>query len=253
MRKPLIAGNWKMNGNKETIKALINDINSKLMCIHDIDTVVAPPCIYLPLLNEINQNNNLKLAAQNTSQYDKGAYTGEISLNMLKEFNCEYVIVGHSERRTLFAETNQIIAEKFKAIQTAQLIPILCVGETLEQREANMTTEIVLEQINSVITCVGIEAFKNSIIAYEPVWAIGTGKTATPEQAQSVHSTVREHLAKEHATIASNIRILYGGSIKGGNAKDLLTQPDIDGGLVGGASLIAHEFITICQAASRNK
>jgi triosephosphate isomerase len=181
--------------------------------------------------------------------HKSGAYTGEISGPMLRDYGCTYVIVGHSERRTLYGETDAMVAEKYGAAQVAGLIPILCVGETLQEREANQTEAVVARQLDAVLDKHGIGSFKNAVIAYEPVWAIGTGKTATPQQAQEVHRFIRSRLTPKDKTVAENTRILYGGSMKGSNARELLTQADIDGGLIGGASLQAEEFLTICRAA----
>lgn len=190
----------------------------------------------------------LLLSILKVSQFEKGAYTGEVSAPMLSDFRCQYVIVGHSERRMLFGEGNDVVAEKFVAAQHAGIIPILCVGETLEQREANNTEQVIEQQLMSVINLAGIESFNKAVIAYEPVWAIGTGMTALPEQAQDVHAFIREGLAKQNSNVAEQVVILYGGSVKSNNASELFAMSDIDGGLIGGASLIANDFIAICRA-----
>jgi len=189
------------------------------------------------------------LGAQNVYYQDKGAFTGEVSASMLAEFSVRYVIVGHSERRQLFGESSQLVADKFVAVQAAKLVPILCLGESLEQREQGATSQVVLEQLDAVVERAGIGAFSNAVIAYEPIWAIGTGKTASPAQAQEVHEIIRAHLGRIDAEIGSSIRILYGGSVNAANAEELFAQKDIDGGLVGGASLKAAEFIAICESA----
>ena len=189
--------------------------------------------------------------AQNVSQYPSGAYTGEVSASMLRDFDCTYVLVGHSERRALFGEDSNTVARKYQAARDAGLIPILCVGETLEQREAGQTEPVVDEQLAAVTTLLGVQALSAGVIAYEPVWAIGTGKTATPQQAQAVHEHIRQRVGSQDRTLAQTVLILYGGSVKGSNAQDLFAMPDIDGGLIGGASLNGSEFVTICRAADR--
>ena len=210
--------------------------------------VVCAPYPYLPSVQNALQSTNIAWGAQNVSQFEKGAYTGEVSTSMLKDFGCRYVIVGHSERRALFGENNFIVAEKYLAAQRAGITPILCVGETLEQREAEITEQVIEEQLAAVIELTGVESLNKSVIAYEPVWAIGTGKTASPQQAQDVHAFIRSSIAKKNAAIAKDLVILYGGSVKANNASDLFAMPDIDGGLIGGASLIATEFVSICRA-----
>jgi triosephosphate isomerase len=195
------------------------------------------------------QDTHVAWGAQNVSQHDKGAYTGEVSSAMLTDFSCRYVIVGHSERRALYGEDSHTVALKFKAAQAAGLIPVLCIGETLDQREAGVTEQVVAEQLDAVTGLMGIEAMASSVVAYEPVWAIGTGKTASPDQAQDVHAFIRGRIATHSPEVAGNLQILYGGSVKANNAAELFAMPDIDGGLVGGASLVADEFIAICRAA----
>lgn len=248
MRKRLVAGNWKMYGSLVENKNLLNAILPTLDKLPDADFAVCVPYPYLSSVQMLLQGTRVLLGAQTVSQYDKGAYTGEISVNMLKDFGCTYVIVGHSERRMLFGENNQTVAEKYMAAQKGNLIPILCVGETLEQREKGVTEEIIKEQLKAVTELAGVESLKNAVIAYEPVWAIGTGKTATPQQAQDVHVFIREMIAVQNAQIARELTILYGGSVKAGNARELFAMADIDGGLIGGASLIAEEFMAICRS-----
>jgi len=189
------------------------------------------------------------LGSANISHKDSGAFTGEVAASMLLDFDCKYVIIGHSERRHLYGESDQLVAEKYAKAQSVGLIPILCVGELLEQREAGETENVVGQQLNAIINLQGIASLSQSVIAYEPVWAIGTGKTATPQQAQDVHAFIRQRIAKQDAGVAENVQILYGGSVKGSNAAQLFSMPDIDGGLIGGASLKANEFLTISQAA----
>ena len=248
MRRKLVAGNWKMHGSLVTNKQLLDDVIKGLKGVHNGDFAVCVPYPYLPSVKSLLQNTNIALGAQNVSQYEKGAYTGEISASMLNDFECRYVIVGHSERRALFGETSHIVAEKYVAVQKAGLIPILCVGETLEQREAGVTERIIEEQLTAVIDSAGIESLCKAVIAYEPVWAIGTGKTAEPQQAQDVHMFIRSFISKQNSNTAKELIVLYGGSVKANNAAQLFAMPDIDGGLIGGASLIASDFVAICQA-----
>lgn len=248
MRRKLVAGNWKMHGSLVTNKQLLDDVIKGLNGVRDGDFAVCVPYPYLPSVKNLLQNTNIALGAQNVSQYEKGAYTGEISASMLNDFECRYVIVGHSERRALFGETSHIVAEKYVTVQKAGLIPILCVGETLEQREAGVTERIIEEQLAAVIDSAGIESLCKAVIAYEPVWAIGTGKTAEPQQAQDVHMFIRSFISKQNSNTAKELIVLYGGSVKANNAAQLFAMPDIDGGLIGGASLIASDFVAICQA-----
>lgn len=248
MRKKLVVGNWKMHGNLVENKQLLDALVTGLTELKNAQIAVCVPFPYLHSIKENLRQTNISWGAQNLSQFDKGAYTGEVSASMLKDFGCKYVIVGHSERRALFGETNQFVAEKFIAAQKMGLIPILCVGETLEQREAGLAEKIIDEQLSVVIELAGIDAFDKSVIAYEPVWAIGTGKTASPQQAQEVHASIRKGLRDKNREIADELVILYGGSVKASNATELFVMDDIDGGLIGGASLIASEFISICRA-----
>jgi triosephosphate isomerase (TIM) len=213
------------------------------------EVVVCPPFILIPLTAEKLAGAAVAWGGQNLSVHKSGAYTGEVSGPMLRDYGCTYVIVGHSERRTLYGENDALVAEKYAAAQAAGLIPILCVGETLQEREANQTEAVIARQLDAVLGKHGIGSFANAVVAYEPVWAIGTGKTATPQQAQDVHRFIRGRLAAGDKAVAENLRILYGGSMKGGNAGELLAQADIDGGLIGGASLQAEEFLAICRAA----
>ena len=247
MRKTIVAGNWKMNASKETVNSLIEGILSGMNEVSS-EVIVCAPFPYLSQVESLINNSKLMLGAQNLNVNPAGAYTGEVSADMIKDFGAQYVIVGHSERRSLYGETNAIVAEKTKAAIGAGLTPLLCVGESLEDRESGKTEAIVEEQINAVIDLIGIESFDQVIIAYEPVWAIGTGLTATPEQAQAVHLFIRNLLADSSEKIAKRTPILYGGSMNAGNAADLISCSDIDGGLIGGAALKAEDFLQICKA-----
>ena len=243
-----MAANWKMNGSLETIQPLVQGVVGGLAQDADVEVALCTPYIYIPEVAGLLSGSRIALGAQNLSEQAAGAYTGEVSAAMLKDFGCDYVIVGHSERRSLYAETDSLVADKFAAAHAAGLVPILCLGELLDEREAGVTEEVVARQLDAVIDKSGIAAFEKAVIAYEPVWAIGTGLTATPEQAQEVHAFIRLRLARHDDAIADNIRILYGGSVKADNADDLFSMADVDGGLIGGASLIAHDFVTICHA-----
>ncbi len=250
MRQPLVAGNWKLNGSRQSIKDLLQGIESGMQDVRSAEVAVCAPYIYIPQVAESLKDSSIAFGAQNVSEYESGAYTGEISAQMLQEFGCKYVIVGHSERRSIYEESDQQVANKFVAAQKFGLRPILCVGELLEEREAGETENVVARQLDAVINTAGIESFRNAVIAYEPVWAIGTGKTASPEQAQDVHAFIRQRLMKNNAEVAQAVQILYGGSVKADNAQSLFTQADIDGGLIGGASLEAAGFLSICCAAN---
>jgi len=247
MRRTIVAGNWKMNASKESVNKLVLGILSGMGEV-DSDVLVCAPFPYLSQVENLVANSEVKLGAQNLNVNSSGAFTGEVSANMIKDFGAKHVIVGHSERRSLYGETNPLVAEKVKAALEGGLTPLLCVGESLEQREAGETEVVVAEQINTVIELVGIGAFRNIIIAYEPVWAIGTGKTASPEQAQAVHLFIRDLLRESDESIAQSISILYGGSMNAGNANELISCADIDGGLIGGAALKAEDFLQICKA-----
>ncbi|QIK37158.1 triose-phosphate isomerase [Caldichromatium japonicum] len=252
MRQPLIAGNWKMNGSRASAEALmravVGGVSGGGCSGKAAEVALCVPFVFLDLGERILADTPVRLGAQNVCSEPSGAYTGEIAAAMLKEFGCRYVICGHSERRDYYSETDALIAKKMVRVIEAGMRPILCVGETLEQREQGLTQTVVASQIDAVIAANGIQSFAQIEIAYEPVWAIGTGRTATPEQAQEVHSFIRARIANHDALIADKIRILYGGSMKAGNAAQLLAMPDIDGGLVGGASLVAGEFLAIWQA-----
>jgi triosephosphate isomerase len=247
MRKNLVAANWKMHGSRSENSRLLEAIKLGVSSL-DCEVLICPPSIYLEQLEKELAGTNLALGAQNAYPKHSGAFTGEVSFAMLTEFCCTHVIVGHSERRELFAESNDFVAEKFIAALEAGLSPILCVGETKAQRERGETNSVILAQLKAVVNRAGIAAFANALVAYEPVWAIGSGLTASPQQAQEVHAEIRRFLAEQDSDISKKLSILYGGSVKGSNAAELFRQKDIDGGLVGGASLNAEEFITICKA-----
>nr|WP_220100104.1 triose-phosphate isomerase [Alteromonas antoniana] len=244
-RKPLVAGNWKMNGNKALVAEFINALNAD--DANGVDVVVCPPAIYLSALSA----GRFAIGAQDVSALDQGAHTGDISVDMLSEVGCKYVIVGHSERREDHGETSDSVAEKAEKVVSAGLTPIVCVGEPLEVREAGdqAVQGFIREQLSALTSKLSASELNQSVIAYEPIWAIGTGKTASPEQAQDVHAFIRGELSETDAEVASGMRILYGGSVKPANAQELFSQPDVDGGLIGGASLKTDDFIAICQSA----
>ncbi len=248
MRQKMVAGNWKMNGTTNSARELVSGIKAGLdgpSC----EVVVCPPFVYLPAVAAEIAGTSINLAAQNMCDKDVGAFTGEISGPMLKDIGCEYVILAHSERRAMFGETDEVAARKYAAALNNNLKPIFCIGETLGEREQDITEDVIARQIDAIINAEGVASLASAVIAYEPVWAIGTGKTATPDQAQSVHTFIRNRVANRDAGIAESLRILYGGSMNPGNAADLIAQPDIDGGLIGGASLKADDFLAIINAA----
>ena len=249
MRQPLIAGNWKMNGSRSENKTLLDGIKAGIGEVKSAEVAVCVPYVYLADVEQQLSGTPIAWGAQNLSTEEKGAFTGEISASMLLDFNCKYVIVGHSERRTLYGENDDIVTRKFAVAHNAGLIPILCIGETLEEREQGITQDVIARQIKAVMNTVGVGVLGEGVIAYEPVWAIGTGMTATPQQAQEVHAFIRQLIAEKDAAVAEQIRIQYGGSMNAGNAAELLAMQDIDGGLIGGASLKSEDFLTICRAA----
>ena len=251
MRQPLIAGNWKMNGSKSSAEALLKGVVAGSGSLSKTEVAVCVPYPYLHLGEQLLAGSSVRLGAQNLCTESGGAFTGEVSGSMLADFGCRYVICGHSERREYYGENEASIAQKLTRATESGLTPILCVGETLQQREAGEMESVIAAQIDGVVERIGIEAFAGIEIAYEPVWAIGTGKTATPEQAQAVHGYIRGRIAASNRSIAEKLRILYGGSMKPGNASELLAQPDIDGGLIGGASLSADDFLAICLAGEQ--
>ena len=249
-RRYLIAGNWKMNGTLAANAGLVEELLAREEQYPDIDMLVCPPAVYLDSVRRQIDGDAIFVGAQNLSDQAKpGAFTGEVTGAMLAEFGCRYVIVGHSERRALYGEDDATVARKFAAAQAAGLIPILCVGETLEERDGGVTEAVLGRQLGAVLAASGVGAFARAVIAYEPVWAIGTGRTASPEQAQAAHAYLRGQLAAQDAKIANSTQLLYGGSVKADNAAALLSCADVDGGLIGGASLKAADFLAICAAA----
>ncbi len=251
MRQPLVMGNWKLNGTKASVEALVKALIEPAAKAEGVEVAFCPPVIFLDLVEKLTKGSRLQYGAQNADVHTSGAFTGENSPVMLKEFGCKYALVGHSERRTLHAESDDVVAAKYEAIQQGGLIPVLCIGETLQQFEAGTTNSVVETQLKAVIDRSGIDSFTNAVIAYEPVWAIGTGKTATPEIAQAVHAHIRAYLATFSADVAAKVQILYGGSVTGATAADLFGQADIDGGLVGGASLKPDDFAQIIAGAKQ--
>lgn len=243
LRKPMVAGNWKMNGSLALLKDFVLGITEQ---DHKLDVVLCVPSVYLAAASK----GEFALGAQDCSKHASGAHTGDISASMFREIGVEYVIVGHSERRQAHAESNALVAEKVAQVLKVGLTPILCIGEPLEIRESNQQNEFVLEQLKAVYDKCGDEFIQKSVLAYEPIWAIGTGKTASPEQAQDVHAFIREQMAAYNSA-AEQMRILYGGSVNADNAELLFAQPDIDGGLIGGASLKINDFLAICEAGSK--
>jgi len=249
MRKPLVAGNWKMHGSRAENASLVSGLLDLLQPGKRAEILLCPPFPYLMETGRLLKDSGVALGAQSVCAESQGAFTGEVSAAMLKDVGCRYVLVGHSERRQLFRESDALVARKFVAAQGQGLVPVLCVGETLEEREGDQTTGVVSRQLEAVLAVSGVQALASAVIAYEPVWAIGTGRTASPEQAQEVHAMIRAKVAERDGTIGGSVRILYGGSVKASNAQELFAMPDIDGGLVGGASLKADEFARICAGA----
>lgn len=248
MRQTMVAGNWKLNGSKESIQALVSGISEGLDDSVASHVVVCAPYVYIPMVQDMAAGTSISYGAQDVSEQVSGAYTGEVSADMLNEFGCEFVIVGHSERRSIYGEQDADTANKFAAARKSGLKPILCVGELLEEREQGITEEVVARQLDAVIELEGVEALADGVIAYEPVWAIGTGMTASPAQAQDVHAFIRGKIAALNADVADKVQILYGGSVNAENAAELFSMDDIDGGLIGGASLKADSFLGICKA-----
>lgn len=249
MRGKLVAGNWKMNGNLASNQALLQALIPAITPMARVRCAVCAPFPYLAQLQGLLRGSGIAWGAQDLCQFDNGAYTGGVSGAMLAEFGCRYVIVGHSERRNVFGETDEIVALKFAQALKAGIAPVLCVGETLAEREAGVTETVVARQLDAVLARSGVAALARAVVAYEPVWAIGTGRTATPDEAQAVHAFIRARVAACDRLIAGDLSVLYGGSVKAGNAAQLFVMPDIDGGLIGGASLNADEFIAICRWA----
>ena len=248
MRTPIIAGNWKLNKTIPEAVALTTELKDLVADSTGVEIVVAPPFTALDAVNKVIQDSNIQLAAQDVYSEDSGAFTGEVSASMLKDAGCDYVIIGHSERRQFFNETNESVNQKVKAALSHDLKPIICVGEQLDDREAGRTEHIIQDHVTGGIANFSADELLSCVVAYEPVWAIGTGKTATPDQAQEVHSFIRALLKEEYSDeIASQVRIQYGGSVKPENAAELMAQPDVDGALVGGASLQAESFAQIVK------
>ena len=249
MRTPLVAGNWKMNGDQAMTEQLCKGIVDGLVGSTNVDVLLCPPYTLIGLASTLTIDSSIEVGAQDMDINQNGAFTGQISASMLQDSGCSHVILGHSERRAIYGESDELVAEKVKVAIENGLTAILCVGETQSERETGVTEEVVSRQIKAVMDLIGIASFENIVIAYEPVWAIGTGLTASPEQAQEVHKHIRSLLSAEDKAIAEQCRILYGGSMKPGNAAELIAKPDIDGGLIGGAALKAEDFLGICNAA----
>ena len=247
MRSPIVAGNWKLNGSRESAGNLAREVSAAP--VNGVEVVVCPASVHLVEIAQIVAGSAVKLGAQNAASHESGAYTGEVSSSMLAEYGCEFVIIGHSERRSIFGEDSAACAARHHAVKQAGLTPIFCVGESLEERESGDTMTVVRQQLQAAFDQSGADAFAGAVVAYEPVWAIGTGKTATPEQAQEVHQAIREFVGSQHKESADALRILYGGSVKPDNAQELFAKPDIDGGLIGGAALKSVDFLAVCNAA----
>lgn len=252
-RRPLVMGNWKLNGSKAFTKELINGLKAELAGVEGCDVVIAPPVMYLAEAEAALAGSKIALGSQNVDLKQSGAFTGDISATMLKDFGAKYIIIGHSERRAYHHESDEFIAQKFAVLKEQGLVPVLCIGESEAENEAGKTEEVCARQIDAVLNTLGAEAFLGAVIAYEPIWAIGTGKSATPAQAQAVHAFIRSHIAKKDAKVAEQVILQYGGSVNDGNAAELFAMPDIDGALVGGASLKAPAFATIVKAAAKAK
>jgi triosephosphate isomerase len=251
MRSKLVVGNWKMHGDLARNERLIKGLLGKAGQFGGAEVAVCVPYPYLAQVGSMLSATPLLWGAQNLSEHAAGAYTGEVSAEMLAEFGCRYVIVGHSERRALYGDTDAVVVAKFMAAQAAGLTPILCLGETLAERDAGVTLDVVGGQLDAVLAAAGVSALARAVVAYEPVWAIGTGRTASPGQAQEVHAAIRGRVAAQDGGVAGALRLLYGGSVKAQNAAELFACADIDGGLVGGASLVVDEFVSICESAGR--
>lgn len=249
MRRKIVAGNWKLHGSRQFAAELVGQLVAGLP-LEGVELVVLPPSPYLAGLAQEYAGRGVAFGGQDVSSNEKGAYTGEVSATMLLDVGCTYGLVGHSERRQYHHESSELVAAKFEAALKAGLVPVLCVGETLDEREAGQTERVIASQLAPVLERVGAEGFASAVVAYEPVWAIGTGRTASKEQAQAVHAFIRGEVAARDARIADSLSILYGGSVKPDNAAELFSQPDVDGGLVGGASLVAADFLAIAKAAA---
>ncbi|MGY6771573.1 triose-phosphate isomerase [Gallibacterium sp. ZY190522] len=252
-RRPLVMGNWKLNGSKAFTKELINGLKAELAGVEGCDVAIAPPVMYLAEAEAALAGSKIALGSQNVDLKQSGAFTGDISATMLKDFGAKYIIIGHSERRAYHHESDEFIAQKFAVLKEQGLVPVLCIGESEAENEAGKTEEVCARQIDAVLNTLGAQAFLDAVIAYEPIWAIGTGKSATPAQAQAVHAFIRSHIAKKDAKVAEQVILQYGGSVNDSNAAELFAMPDIDGALVGGASLKAPAFATIVKAAAKAK
>ncbi len=249
MRGKLVAGNWKSNGDLVANRRLLEQVRASAASMHGVEAAVCVPYPYLAQAQQILGDSSVVWGGQDVSHFGAGAYTGAVTSTMLTDFGCKYAIVGHSERRAVFGDSDALVAAKFDAARKAGLTPILCVGESLQERESGVTETVVGRQLDAIMAVSGVAALARAVVAYEPVWAIGTGKTATPAQAQAVHAFIRNRIAALDAAVAAGLQILYGGSVKAANAVELFSQADIDGGLIGGASLVADEFMAICRAA----
>lgn len=253
MRTPLVAGNWKMHGSQAANGELLTAVRRAGEAARGVETAVFPPAVYLAQAQQALAGSPVAWGAQNVSDQAGGAFTGEVSVDMLRDFACRYVIVGHSERRALYGESDALVAEKSARVCAAGLVPIVCVGETLAERERGDTLAVVERQLACVTQRLGAESCLRIVVAYEPVWAIGTGRTASPEQAQEVHAAIRRQLREVSPAVGDAVRILYGGSVKPANAAEIFSKADVDGGLIGGASLVAADFLAIAAAAERVK
>jgi triosephosphate isomerase len=253
LRKPLVAGNWKMHGSRAEAVRLVEGIlaSSAVAVAAAAEVVVCPPFVYLADVARLLAGSPVALGGQDVCAEEPGAHTGEVAASMLADVGCRFAIVGHSERRAMYGVGDELVARKFVAAATHGLVPVLCVGETLAEREGDATRAVILRQLDAVLATAGISSFGKAVVAYEPVWAIGTGRTASPAQAQEVHALIRGRIAEKDATIAASLRVLYGGSVKAANAAELFAMADVDGGLIGGASLKADEFAGICAAPGR--
>ncbi|PAV08333.1 triose-phosphate isomerase [Arsenophonus sp. ENCA] len=253
MRHPLVMGNWKLNGSTKMVEELIGNLRNELNNVTGCDVAIAPPALYLVQAKQALTGSKIALGEQDVDVNLSGAFTGDTSAEMLKDIGAKYIIIGHSERRTYHQESDEFIARKFAVLKSQRLTPVLCIGESEQENSAGKTEQVCARQIDAVLNSLGASAFENSVIAYEPIWAIGTGKSATPAQAQAVHKFIRDHIAKQNPAIAEQVIIQYGGSVNASNAAELFSQPDIDGALVGGASLKADAFATIVNAAAAAK
>lgn len=253
MRHPLVMGNWKLNGSTKMVEELIGNLRNELNNVTGCDVAIAPPALYLAQAKQALTGSKIALGAQDVDVNLSGALTGDTSAEMLKDIGAKYIIIGHSERRTYHQESDEFIARKFAVLKSQGLTPVLCIGESEQENSDGKTEQVCARQIDAVLNSLGASAFENSVIAYEPIWAIGTGKSATPAQAQAVHKFIRDHIAKQNPAIAEQVIIQYGGSVNASNAAELFSQPDIDGALVGGASLKADAFATIVNAAAAAK